>query len=72
MEQQGGSASSDDEELKKELERNGIGALYSKLHKAQVDANILWSLDDESIKLCNLTPIEILKYNTAKEKRLGN
>jgi len=70
-EQEGGSASSDDEELKKELERNGIGALYSKLHTAQVDINILWNLNDELIKLCNLTPIEKLKYETAKDKRSG-
>ena len=71
-EEQEGSALSDDENLKKELARHGIGALYSKLHNAQVDVNILWSLDDELIKLCNLTPIEKLKYETAKGKRSGD
>ena len=61
-------AANEDTELKRELERYGIGSLYSKLLEAGVKASILWKLDDEMVKLCSFDGIEMALYITAKER----
>ena len=58
--------------LKKELDRHEIGELYEKLHKAKVNVNILWTLEDELLKFCDLNPIEKKLYETAKKKQSGS
>ena len=61
-----------DDGLKKELDRHEIGELYEKFHNAKVKVNILWTLDDELIKFCNLNPIEKKLYEIAKRQQSGS
>ena len=60
-----------DVELENELKRFNIERLYPKFLEAGVTFSDLWELDDDMIAVCNLRPIEKIKYEKAKEKKLA-
>ena len=63
---------SDNEKLRIELEKHGIGRLFPKLSKAGVTPSILWDLDEDAIKQCQLDAIENIQYKKALKDKSGN
>jgi len=53
------------------MKKAGLSSLYERFRDAGVTVDIIWILDDTALNddMLKLTPIEKLKYHTAKEKQ---
>ena len=57
-----------DNMLMEELKAFNLEILYVKFHEAAVTSDIVWDLDDDILHECNLTKVEILRYQKAVKK----
>ena len=54
--------------LMDELKTLKLDILYEKFHGAGITSDIIWDLDDDILKDCELTKIEKLRYQKAAAK----
>lgn len=54
--------------LMDELKTLKLDILYEKFHGAGITSDIVWDLDEDILKECDLTKVEKLRYQKAAAK----